>query len=188
MNKLQFFLLVFLYILLGASQVSANDSLATPTSHLSLGLNINEIQNQPGFGLSITTPYLLSDKVAFRFSGMRFWLFDIPLSSASEEALPYVNLRFGTVYVAGRIAESIRLYLVGGVVYVLPSNEISDDERIGGYLGFGFEFFTSSIARSRISLLLESSFILEPAIAEKLPGQPIYANGIDLSVGIRYYF
>ena len=99
-----------------------------------------------------------------------------------------MNLRLGSVYVTGSIAESIRLYLLGGVVYTVPSKEVSDDERIGGYLGFGFEFFAGSIAQSRVSFLLESSFIVGPATAEKLPGQPIYANGVELSVGIRYYF
>lgn len=187
MNKL-LFLLFFLCVLQNSSQASVEDSLAVPASHLSLGLNISEIRNQPGIGLAITTPYFLDNSVAFRFSGNMFLLFNIPLSSASEQVLPYMNPRFGVVYVAGTLAESIRLCLVGGVTYVLPSSKISDDKGIGGYLGFGFEFFTSSFARSQISFLFESSIIAEPVIAEKLPGQPIYANGIDLSVGMRYYF
>ncbi len=187
MNKL-FILIFFIYILPGSSTASANDSLEVPASNFSLGLNLNEIRNQPGAGLTITTPYFFNGKIAFRFSGHLFYIFNIPLSSASEQALPYANLRFGAVYIAGTLAGSIRLCLVGGAAYTLPGRKISDDKGFGGYLGLGFEFFTGSIDRSRISFHLESSVDIIPLTAEKLPGQPIYASGIDLSVGARYYF
>ena len=187
MNKL-LFLLFLLCVLHGASLAFVEDSLTVPASHLSLGLTFSEIRNQPGVGLAITTPYFLNDKVALRFSGNLYFLFNIPLASASEQVLPYISPRFGAVYVAGTLAESMRLCLLGGVTYILPGTKISDDKGIGGYVGFGFEFFTGSLARSRISFLFESSIVVAPVIAEKLPGQPIYASGIDLSAGIRYYF
>lgn len=188
MNKFSFLLMFFICFFLASSKVNAGDSLAVNATDFSLGLNISEIRNQPGAGLSISTPYFLNDKVAFRFSGMLYWIFSIPLSSASERPLHYTNLRFGAVYVAGTVAESIRLCLVGGGTYTLPGSNISDDKNIGGYLGFGVEYFTGKLTHSRLSFLFESIIILAPAIAEKLPGQPIYANGIDLSAGIKYYF
>jgi len=188
MNKKPLFLLIPFLVVINISRASANDTLTARASHLSLGLHLNQIRNEPGLGLSMTTPYFFDDKLALRFAGTLSVLYGIPLSNTSEEPLPYVNLRLGAVYKTGALAKAIRLYVHSGVIYISPDNEISDDERIGGYLDFGFEFFMSSGAQTRVSFCLESGFLASPAVAEKLPGQPVYALGVDLSVGIRYYF
>ncbi|NLG85099.1 MAG: hypothetical protein GX493_10950 [Firmicutes bacterium] len=56
---------------------------------LSLGYSLHEFDQDFGYGLSFTSPYFLSDRVAIRFSVSRAFLEGIPEGKTAYEWMPY---------------------------------------------------------------------------------------------------
>lgn len=98
---------------------------------------------------------------------------------------PYSNITLGVVANAGKVGEHIRLYVEGGVIFIFPSSEFSSEtSEIGGYGLFGFEFFMAQ----KHAYYIELGGMGTGAVADKVPGKPIYSNGFTISVGYRFHF
>jgi hypothetical protein len=98
--------------------------------------------------------------------------------------------RFGTFELslfAGRLSGPRRPWLYGkaGVVALTPSDALSTEDLLLGGLGaFGFEFPLD--AKGRRSYFLELGGVGIAARADKLSGNPIFANGFMTNVGMRF--
>lgn len=100
--------------------------------------------------------------------------------------MPYTVYKLGLIGVGGMINQSIRLYGEGGIVYIIPNDDFSEENSVsGGYGLFGFEFFMNK--GSSICYFIELGSMGIGASAEKLPGKPLYANGFSTSVGLRVH-
>lgn len=154
------------------------------TSHSSLGLVLNRFQDDFGLGAVLTTPYFAKDRIAMRFSINLAFFEGIPQNKSNEEWMPYQAYKLGLIAVGQPIAKAVRLYGEGGIAYVKPNADFSDDNVFGGYGLFGFEF----IPIPQYSYFIELGGAGTGSKAEKISGAPIYFNGFSISTGFKFYF
>ncbi len=151
-----------------------------------LGMGFHLIQNQRDFGLGInlTSPYFANNKIAIRARGNFMWYEHLD-NNGTTTWTPYSNLSIGIIGVGGEIGNFARLYGEGGLLVLLPSGDFSSESTdIGGYGLFGFEFFMNSSS----NYFIEIGGVGTGATADKIPDNPIYSNGLMISVGYRYTF
>lgn len=175
-----------LLILIGSSSALAQDDATPKHSKLSLGYTLYNCHQSFGHGLTLTTPYFLNDRIAVRLSVNQALLEGIPEGKTEYELMTYTAYKLGLVGVAGMINESIRLYGEGGFIYIIPNSRLSENNVLGGYGHFGFEFFMNS--NSPVCYFIELGSIGTGARAEKLSGKPLYLNGFATAVGLRFHF
>jgi hypothetical protein len=134
-----------------------------------------------GLGAEVTSPYFLWERVAVRVRGELVW--------DRVDWNPFYAVKGGLVGVGGYIADSIRLYGEGGVLFVFPTSALStQDVGFGGYGHFGFEFLVQPFARSHLSYLIELGTTGSGIRADQLAGSPFLVNGFAVSTGLRLYF
>ena len=172
MKKATLFLLLFLQFELQAQSDSVN------TGH-GFGFQLSQYQQDFGFGLQYASPLM------FQGIGLRAkanFMFNQHLIDSVTTWSPYSNLSLGIVGIGGMVGKSIRIYGEGGLLLILPSRNFSSQSSTwGGYGLFGFEFFNF---RS-FNYFIEIGGVGTGAIADKVPGKPIYSNGLSISVGFR---
>lgn len=164
------------------------DELPPRAANFSLGLTVNEFQNDFGLGIVLTTPYFAKNRFAIRVSANVAFFQGIPENETKADWIPYQAYKFGFIAVGGEATKSNRLYGEGGIVAIMPNKDFSDDKVWGGYGVFGFEFFMQKTQEAVLSYFIELGGIGTNARAEKIAGQPIYSNGFTISTGFRYYF
>jgi hypothetical protein len=146
------------------------------------GFQLVQYQKDFGFGLNVTSPAIIQDKIAIRLRGNL--MYNEHLKNGEITWSPYSNITLGVVGFAGNVAEKIRLYGEGGVLGIFPSEEFSSKNAvIGGYGLFGFEFFM----HESFNYFIEIGSAGTGATADKIPTKPIYSNGLSVSTGFRIY-
>lgn len=154
------------------------------SSKLGFGMQLGQYQDDFGIGLHLTSPYFLHNNIALRVRGNIMWN-EHPGSDNKITWSSYSNLSFGLIGVAGRIKDFARLYSEGGIIFLYPSSNFSTaNYEIGGYGLFGFEFFFDP----KMNYFIEIGGVGTGAIKDKIPGEPIYSNGLMVNVGFRYAF
>lgn len=187
MNKITLTLCTALVATAVSMNAWADDALHDKASHVSAGFLVGAVDDDFALGLQVTSPYVLSDRMALRVSGNMSFLEGIPEGDTMSTEMRYTSLRVGLVGVGGMLSKAIRIYGEGGVVALFPSSDFSDDNAIGGYGVFGFEFFMSSQRATPISYFIELGSQGVSARAEKLVGQPGYGSGMSLEAGLRFH-
>ncbi|HBT16185.1 MAG TPA: hypothetical protein DEB05_04425 [Firmicutes bacterium] len=180
------FCIALLLIFTGSSVVFAEDSVGSKYSHLSLGFNLNNFHHDFGFGVNLTTPYFLNNRVAVRFSANSSYFEGIPINKTEYDWMPYTSCQLGLIGASAMVNDLIRLYGEGGVIYIIPNRQFSEKNVVGGFGHFGFEFFMNS--GSPVCYFIEVGSLGTGAKAERLSEKPIYANGFATSVGLRFHF
>jgi hypothetical protein len=146
------------------------------------GFQLNQYQKDFGFGLNLTSPHFAHDQVAVRMRGNLMYYEQ--LKDNEYTWTPYTNLTLGLIGVGGYVSENIRLYGEGGVIGIFPSEDFSTQNlAIGGYGLFGFEFFMANST----NYFIEIGSVGKGDTADKLPGKPIYSNGLTVSTGFRIF-
>ncbi|WP_439132332.1 hypothetical protein [Polaribacter sp.] len=153
-------------------------------SNWGLGFHLKQNQRDFGLGVNFTSPFFAQKQVALRVRANL--LFNEHLKNVNTTTwTPYSSMSLGVLGVAGNIGEFIRLYGEGGVTMLLPSNKFSSESTVfGGYGLFGFEFFMDKSS----NYFIEIGGVGTGATADKVVGNPIYANGLLIHVGFRYVF
>ncbi len=152
-------------------------------NNFGIGFQIGQIQDDFGFGLNITSPSFLQDKIAFRLRGNMSWFEHI--DGIETAWTPYTNLSIGIIGVGGNLNEFIRLYGEGGVILLFPNDKFSSESmKNGGYGLFGFEFFHTP----NFNYFIEIGGVGTGANANKIPFNPIYSNGLLINAGLRVTF
>lgn len=144
------------------------------------GFQLNQYQDNFGFGLSLNSPYLFGDNLTFRLKSNV--MFNEVIQDQETTWLPYFNVSFGAAGVGGMVTKNIRLYGEGGILLIIPSEEFSSNStEFGGYGLFGFEFFMNPFT----NYFIEIGGVGTGAKADKIPFSPIYSNGLSISTGFR---
>lgn len=143
------------------------------------GFGLTQHQNDFGIGVNMVSPYFGKHKLALRLRGNLMWVQHT--INNRQDWTSYSNASLGLVS-GGEISEHIRLYGEGGINTLFPSSKFSlDSFLIGGYGLFGFEFKISD----RNNYFIELGGV-SVEVFNKLPSQPIYANGFLINVGYRF--
>jgi len=134
-------------------------------------------------GLNITSPYFLHKSMAVRLRANMQFFQHIPATTPTSTIWsPYGMLQLGLVGGDGVVKKNMRFYGEGGLVVIMPNDEFSANNTVGGYGLFGFEFFLAK----PISFHTEMGGMGTGGTAEKSVGKPIYANGFLTNVGARF--
>ena len=177
----QIAMFIILFLVLTFSAKAQEESLS---KNLALGFQLGQYQKDFSLGVNITSPYFIYDKLAFRAKGNYIWN-EHPDLNGDITWSSYSNLSVGVVVVAGEIGDYLRLYGEGGALFIFPSTEFSTRNiNVGGFGLFGFEFFMDPHA----NYYIEIGGVGTGAIADKIPGNPIYSNGLLINVGFRFQF
>jgi hypothetical protein len=148
---------------------------------LALGYGVGQYGKDFVVQLNVSSPFFAAQNMGIRFRG-NLAFNEHPDAAGETVWTPYGNLSLGLVGVGGMVGESIRLYGEGGALCLLPSTQFSKEAVVpGGYGLFGFEFFMTRNANYYIEIGGAGS----GAVADKIPGRPIYSNGLLINVGFR---
>jgi len=182
MNKTYIIIMLTLAVQMMAQSVVAQVMETSICRGWGFGYRLNEHQQDFGIGLDITSPSFFKNITAMRLKVNRMWF---QYNDGIETNwMPYAQFSAGLFGVSSNITETIRIYGEGGVSVLVPSSEITNEDwNLGGYGLFGFEFF----ANSRFSYFIELGGMGHGVVADKLPGKPIYSNGMSIGVGFRIY-
>jgi hypothetical protein len=177
-------MVVILCAVVGSSFLLSAQEKEKMNSKLGLGFHLIQNQADYGLGVNVTSPFFARDILAFRLKGNLVWNQHLTNTNITTWT-PYSNLSLGLVAVGGEMGDFVRLYSEGGALALFPSPNFSSESLVlGGYGLFGFEFFMDPAS----SYFIEIGGAGTGAIADKVPGKPIYSNGLILSVGYRYTF
>jgi len=184
--------LIFVMALLGGMLLSSyvfaeeTQSESNPRAkHLALGFELKDFSGDYGLGLNFTTPYFANGFMALRVHGAMSWLNGVPEGEMEYSWMPYGSVQVALVGSVGEVGGFARFYTEAGGIIIFPNKDFSDDIAFGGYGLFGFEFFTSKM--SPVTYFIEAGGMGTNANAEKSAGNPAYANGFIIDVGIRWY-
>lgn len=174
-----FYRFLFAFIMI-TTAASAQDN---PVNNgFGFGFQLSQYQKDFGYGLNITSPTFIHDKIVLSLRGNL--MYNEHLKNGEITWTPYSNVTFGVAGIGGQVAEKIRLYGEGGVFGIFPSDEFSSESLvIGGYGLFGFEFFM----HESFNYFIEIGSAGTGATADKIPTKPMYSNGLSVSTGFRVY-
>lgn len=178
--------IISLLIALGIAVAAKAQENPDKGHNMSLGFQLNSIQQDFGLGVQTTSPYFLHKKMAIRLHGNYMYL----QHQSNEETIwsPYTHMQLGVVSSTAIASGYIRLYGEGGVGLLLPNSQFSQTKQhVTGYGVFGFEFFFAPISYAPGSYFFEAGGIGSGAVADKVPRKPIYSNGFMLRTGLRFY-
>jgi hypothetical protein len=151
-----------------------------PNSGLGFGFQVNQFQNDFGFGLNLTSPEILNGNAAIRLKANQVYFEH--LLDGEYVWSGYQNVSLGFVGFGGMVGQSIRLYGEGGLVGINPSDRFSSESfRLSTYGTFGFEFFPTQA----FNYFIELGVMTSQARADKVVGNPFFSNGFVASVGFR---
>lgn len=171
---------IFLFLIIfGFLELQAQDTKLK--NNIAIGYQVNQYQNDFGFGLNLTSPYFSKDRLAIRLRGNYMTNNNVYISKSRSST--YTNFSVGVVGVGGMIGERMRLYGEGGILIINASKEISTVKTpIGAYGIFGYEFFLSN----KLNYFIELGGTSINAKADKTMYSPTYSNGFLTVAGLRY--
>lgn len=173
---------VVLAVLLAAVAVAGFAEDTNTAQGFSVSYMLTDLADNFGIGLEVQSPLFFSF-AALRIDAFAFWL-NAPESA--ELWYPFLVVRAGLAGYSFIQNQIVRLYGYGGVECVFPGlwTDYIDTEqfRIGGFGGFGFEFFFIPQACYFIELGSTSS------VAKTRYDTRLYRNGFETLVGLRWYF
>ncbi|MGB5654881.1 MAG: hypothetical protein WBM56_13720 [Robiginitalea sp.] len=175
MKKTQI-IIVFFVIMSGTVHSQTSDS-----GSFRIGFHLRELAGDFGLGLNLDLP-TPQNWPTIRLAGTWQWQ-EIPEGTSFDKA-SYLTLRAGVASKSFQIQERIRAYGEGGLLGVLPSDELSENSfELGGYGLFGFEFFVEQYGLS--SLFLEVGASSAGNGLETRPGVPSFGTGFWVGAGFR---
>ncbi len=159
----------------------AKSAVAQDRHPFRVGFQLQELQGDFGLGLNLDVP-LPGKWPVLRLAGNWHWL-DIPGETRSQTA-SFQTIRLGIAPNGWPIAEKIKVYGEGGVLFLLSENALSRNGfATGGYGLFGFEFFTEKMNGS--SLFLEIGGTAAGRRVERRESVPSFGAGLLLGAGFR---
>ncbi len=162
--------------------IQAQSTSSSIKNGVGIGFNITEHQSDFGMGLNLVSPAILNQRIALRLNANL--VYHQHLVNNVYRWTPYSNISLGLVGYSGMVTNRIRLYGEGGVIAIQPSSDFSSSQMdVGGYGLFGFEFFFAEFG----NYYIEIGSVGIGAVADKVNAQPIYSNGMSLSVGFRFF-
>lgn len=152
----------------------------TNSNKFEIGFNLNQFQSDYGLGVHLISPYFWNSSSAVKAAANFQWLehFD----GTETVWTTYQSFQVGFRSRSTIISDKIYIYGEGGFMVLLPNDEFSTESiNFGGYGLFGFEFKPAS----KFAYFIELGGMGSGAVADKVPGKPIYSNGFITTVGFR---
>lgn len=152
----------------------------TNSNKFEIGFNLNQFQRDYGLGVHVISPYFWNSSSAVKAAANFQWLehFD----GTETVWTTYQSFQVGFRSRSTIISDKIYIYGEGGFMVLLPNSEFSTESiNFGGYGLFGFEFKPAS----KFAYFIELGGMGSGAVADKVPGKPIYSNGFITTVGFR---
>lgn len=151
----------------------------------SVGFVLNGGNGDFSTGIGVTSPWFLGSRLAVQAAAFQSWyMHGIDEKTGEEEWMPYTSYKLGLMGGSVTVGGFMRMYGAGGLLYILPNKKISEKKSVtGSYGAFGFEFLSGR----NLNYFIELGTNGTSAIADKLPGKPLYSNGFSNTVGFRYY-
>jgi hypothetical protein len=179
--------LLFLFLSLGVRAAEVGTSVILPenSTNLSVGADINNYAGNFGVGTNFTSPYFMHGHAAVRLSMSQNFYRGILAGQSNQSTMRYTTLKLGLIGAGAMVNSLIRLYGGGGLVALLPSGDLSSNNVLAGYGGFGFEFFFGPPNPASFYIELGG---MAGGTAEKVTASPAYAGGFTVAAGTRYYF
>jgi hypothetical protein len=175
-------ILTFAVVVVGTAQPVKT---MTPFNKGSIGLSVGHYSFDPGIMANVTTPFFLNNKFALRIAGGIRWS-EYYLAETNKSAY-YSSMQAGVLYHI-TLEDRVRVYSELGFNIVFPNAVFSDKKKVTGVHGvLGLDFFTYSRGNFGLVYFVELGYSVNPAIAEKLEGQPTYANGLMAVTGFRFH-
>jgi len=157
----------------------------TPFNKGSIGISAGHYSFDPGIMAIVTTPFFLSNKFALRIAGGVRWS-EYYLAETNKSAY-FSSMQAGLLYFITQ-EDRVRVYSEVGFNIVFPNAVFSDKEKVTGMHGLiGLDFFIFSTGNFGLVYFVEAGYSANPAEAEKLEGQPAYANGPMAVTGFRFH-
>jgi len=149
---------------------------------LGLGFQINQFQQDFGFGVQVSSPSFWNEMALLRLKTNL--VFHQHVLQGQYEWSGYQNLSLGLAGIGGYVSENIRIYGEGGIMGLFPSSNFSNEKFLAsGYGAFGTEFFSTP----GFHFFLEIGLAPTRARADLMPGKPFYHNGFYTTMGLRSY-
>lgn len=169
-------IIVFFALISGTVHSQTQDS-----GSFRIGFHLRELSGDFGLGLNVDLP-TPQYWPTIRLAGTWQWQ-EIPDGTSFDKA-SYLTLRTGVASKSFQIQERIRAYGEGGLLAILPSDELSEDSfELGGYGLFGFEFFVEHYGGS--SLFLEVGASSAGNGLDTRPGISGFGTGFWVGAGFR---
>lgn len=153
-------------------------------THLAFGGELSSLGNDFGLGLRLTSPYL-GDTFALRLQGGLHWKEGLLPDTRESTWQSFGDIRLGIVSVAGELGHTGRVYSEGGAILLIPSDGLGSELGFGGYGVLGIEFYGGP--RWPISYFIEAGGVGSSGRASGLEGEPSFANGFIMQVGLHWY-
>ena len=159
------------------------------SENISLGIQINSLGSDFGWGLHLTSPFFAKKKLAVQLSANAQYYEHVDTAMQSTVWSPYWVFQLGLIAASTTIKDFLRLYSHTGGVVALPNKVFSDKVvDFGVYTKLGVEFLFNANKKALGSYFLEGGWIGIFSKANLLPNSPIYGNGFMASTGVRFYF
>lgn len=182
---MKFATLIFTFVVVVVCNAQPVKTL-TPFNKGAIGLSVGHYSFDPGLMANVTTPYFFNNKFALRVAGGLRWS-EYYLAETHESAY-YSSMQAGVLYFITQ-EDRVRVYSEVGFNIVFPNAVFSDKEKVTGMQGLlGLDFFTFSREEFGMVYFVEVGYSINTAKAEKLEGQPSYANGLMAVTGFRLHF
>ncbi len=149
---------------------------------MTLAMSVGQRGGDFSLGAEVASPSLFDGMVAIHVGA------DVQYKAGSvnggdQEWYPYVLTSVGFQITAVQ-TDWMRLYASSAVLVFVPSPEVGSPWHVGGYGGFGFEFYFAS--RGSGSYYLEIGGAGTTAKASALAHAPYLSNGLTIKAGCRF--
>ena len=161
-------------------------SVVPNASRLSAGISAGHYKYDPGIAIEFTTRAVFQHHLSLRIRGSIQWLEDY--QAIHYEWISYNTFSAGLVY-NGRLFDRTRFYTEFGFLGIVPDARFSEAGFVEGFYQFnGLEITLLDRKDYTLCLHLGVGPAFIKASAEKIEGNPRYANGFHFINGVRVYF
>jgi len=174
MSILKYFIFIACFWLIAAM------GSAQSKKNFEVGFNLNQIQQDYGFGVHVISPSFAKDILSVKLQANRSWLQHLKEKETVWTA--YHQFQLGLRSKSEIIENKVFIYGEGGLSVIIPNKSFGSESFIlGGYGLFGFEFLPTSV----FAYFIELGGIGTGAVAHNLENKPIFSNGFITQVGFR---
>ena len=178
--------ILFCSILFSVDCLAQPQSTEDPRRQCSFAITASRFGNDDGLGVEFGTPSLFANRLSLRMKANTVWLGSY--KAATNQWARYQSVGASLVYNVAMIERSM-FYTELGTQVIFPDVKFSNESHVPAwYFLTGLDLFFKINSHVKFTYFFAGGVITSDAHAEKLEGNPHYANGFLFSNGLRVYF
>jgi len=178
--------ILFCAIVYSVDCLAQPQSIDDPRKQCSFSIAASKFGNDDGLGVEFGTPSLFAKRLSVRMKANTVWL--EAYKAATTQCARYQTVGASLVYNVATIERST-FYAELGSQVIFPNAKFSNESRVPAwYILTGIDLFFKLTSHVKFSYFFAGGIISSDAHAEKLEGNPHYADGFLFSNGLRVYF